>query len=126
MFRKPPPALVALERLLACVVPDVTHQRALLPEAPAAVLAHVGLVLQVRPEVNLLGILQHRGHVMGQQLTRDMWQLLPVELFSQAARDAASDQEGSRSPYSYMNCDAILSAEGRSGFCCSLRTVNGH
>lgn len=51
-------ALVALEGLLARVVPHVPHQRALLPEASAAERAHVRLLLQVRPEVHLLGILQ--------------------------------------------------------------------
>ena len=50
--------LVALEGLLARVVPHVPHQRALLPEATAAERAHVRLLLQVRPEVHLLGILQ--------------------------------------------------------------------
>lgn len=49
--------LVALERFLACVVPHMPHQRALLPEASAAELAHMGLFFQMCPEVHLLGIL---------------------------------------------------------------------
>lgn len=53
-------ALVALEGFLAGVVADVAHQGALLPEPPAAELAHVGLVLQVGTEMHLLGVLQHR------------------------------------------------------------------
>lgn len=58
MLCKPSAALVALERLFPGVAADVADQRALLPEAPAAVLADVGLVLQVRAEVNVLGVLQ--------------------------------------------------------------------
>lgn len=58
MLRKPSAALVALEGLFPGVAADVADQRALLPEAPAAVLADVRLVLQVRAEVNVLGVLQ--------------------------------------------------------------------
>ena len=50
--------LVALERLLARVVPHVPHQRALLPEAAAAERAYMRLLLQVCPEMHLLGILR--------------------------------------------------------------------
>lgn len=57
MLREATATLVALERFLACVVPHMPHQRALLPEASAAELAHVGLFFQVCPEVYLLGIL---------------------------------------------------------------------
>lgn len=49
--------LVALEGLLARVVPHMPHQRALLPEASAAKRAHMWFLLQVCPEVHLLGIL---------------------------------------------------------------------
>lgn len=58
---KAAPALVALERLLSGVVADVAHQGALLPEPPAAELAHVGLVLQVGTEMHLLGVLHAQG-----------------------------------------------------------------
>jgi len=61
---KPSPALVTLEGLFPRVVADVADQRALFPKAPAAVLADVGLILQVRTEMNLLGIL-HKGRSKG-------------------------------------------------------------
>lgn len=54
-------ALVALEGLLAGVVADVAHQGALLPEAPAAELAHIRFILQVGTEMHLLGILHAQG-----------------------------------------------------------------
>lgn len=57
MLCKATATLVALERFFACVVPHMPHQRALLPEASAAELAHVGLFFQMCPEVHLLGIL---------------------------------------------------------------------
>lgn len=57
---KASPTPVALERFLSSVVADVAHQRALLPEAAAAELAHEGLVLEVRAEMDLLGILYQR------------------------------------------------------------------
>lgn len=57
MLSKAAATLVALEGLLARVVPYVPHERALLPEASAAEWAHVRLLLQVCPEVHLLGIL---------------------------------------------------------------------
>lgn len=57
MLRKPAPTLVTLERLFPGVVADVAHQRALLAKAPAAVLADIRLVLQMRAEMNLLGVL---------------------------------------------------------------------
>lgn len=49
--------LVALEGFLACVVPHMPYQGALLPETSAAELAHVRLFFQMCPEVHLLGIL---------------------------------------------------------------------
>lgn len=65
VLRKPAPTLVTLERLFPGVVADVAHQRALLAKAPAAVLADIRLVLQMRAEMNLLGVLyrerQERG-----------------------------------------------------------------
>lgn len=51
------PALVTLERLFPRVMADVADQGALFPKAPAAVLAHVRLVLQMCTEVNLLSVL---------------------------------------------------------------------
>lgn len=57
MLREASPTLVTLERLFPRVMADVADQRALLPKAPAAVLTHVRLVLQMRTEVNLLGVL---------------------------------------------------------------------
>lgn len=61
MLGEAAPALVALEGLFAGVVADVAHQGALLPEPPAAELAHVGLVLQVGTEMHLLGVLHTQG-----------------------------------------------------------------
>lgn len=57
VLRETTATLVALEGFLACVVPHMPHQGALLPEASAAELAHVGLFFQMCPEVHLLGIL---------------------------------------------------------------------
>ena len=57
MLREASPTLVTLERLFPRVMADVADQRALLPKAPAAVLTHVRLVLKMRTEVNLLGVL---------------------------------------------------------------------
>lgn len=57
MLREASPTFVTLERLFPRVMADVADQRALLPKAPAAVLTHVRLVLQMRTEVNLLGVL---------------------------------------------------------------------
>lgn len=61
MLSKAPPTLVTLEGLLSGVMADVAHQRALLPEAPRAELAHVRLLLGVRPLVHLQGILGQKG-----------------------------------------------------------------
>lgn len=58
MLGKATATLVALEGFLARVVANMPHQGALLPEASAAIWAHVRLLFQVRPEVYLLGILR--------------------------------------------------------------------
>lgn len=62
MLREASPTLVTLERLFPRVMADVADQRALLPKAPAAVLTHVRLVLQMRTEVNLLGVLEREKY----------------------------------------------------------------
>lgn len=57
MLCKATAAFVALEWLLTSMVTDMTHQGALFPEALAAELAHIGLLIQMRSEMDLLGIL---------------------------------------------------------------------
>lgn len=70
MLGEAAPALVALEGLFPGVVADVAHQGALLPEPPAAELAHVGLVLQVGTEMHLLGVLHtQEGQEKGSERT---------------------------------------------------------
>ena len=57
MLGKASPTLCALVGLLACVVADVAHQGALLPEAPQAELAYEGLVLRMCAQVDLHSVL---------------------------------------------------------------------
>lgn len=57
VLSKAPPTFRALERLLSCMVANVSYQRALLPESSEAELAYVGSLVAMRPLVNSQGVL---------------------------------------------------------------------
>lgn len=50
-------ALWALERFLSCVMADMSHQRAFLPEASQAELTHIRFLIPMSPLMHLQGIL---------------------------------------------------------------------
>lgn len=57
VLSKAPPTFRALERLLSCMMANVSYQRALLPESSDAVLAYVGFLVSMRSLVNTQGVL---------------------------------------------------------------------